>query len=299
MKLNIKEAIKKPWVKVSLGVIVFFGVFIIARSRSGGSASSSSSGVSDAQVQALAQEQMQQNALQAQQAAQVASINASASAQAEHDQTGLAAQKESDSTQLSLAGIQLQGLAQQLQAQMTMNSDALHTQVALANVTANQQTSLAQITANEQQHIADTQANVANHQSDNATTVAVTNSNNQANVAITQSNNSSGGGCFITTAVCQRDGKPDDCVELETLREFRDTYMRATPERAAMVDLYYAVAPTILDRIESYPADAQAEAFAILRTYVALAVKAAAMGDNERAARIYINMMGYAAGVTK
>lgn len=298
MAFNFKEAVKKPWMKVALGVILFFGIFIILRSRSG-SGATGSSGPSDAQVQALAQEQMQQNALEYQSSAQQASLAASAAAQAQHDQTGLAAQKESDATQLSLAGIQLQGLFKQLETQQTMNSDALSTQVALANVTANEQTGLAQITANQQGHLADLQADVANHQSDNATKVAVTNSNNQANVAITQSNNSSGGGCFITTAVCERDEKPDDCDELETLRTFRDTFMRATPERSAMVDLYYSVAPIILDRIEAFPDDAKSEVFAVLRTYVALAVKAASDGQNERAARIYINMMGYVSGVAK
>lgn len=301
MAFNFKEAIKKPWMKVALGAILFVGILIILKSRSGSGATTvSAGGPSDAQVQALAQEQMQQNALEYQSSAQQASLAASAAAQAQHDQTGLAAQKESDATQLSLAGIQLQGLFKQLETQANMNSDALHTQVSLANITANEQTGLAQITANQQSHLADLQANVANHQSDNATSVAITNSNNQANVAITQSNNSSGGGgCFITTAVCERDGKPDDCAELEVLRKFRDSYMLSDPERSKLVALYYATAPIILDRLDAFPTDARDEVFDVLRTYIKLAINALFNGDEARAARIYMNMMGYVAGVAK
>lgn len=57
-------------------------------------------------------------------------------------------------------------------------------------------------------------------------------------------------GCFITTAVCKNDGKPDNCSELETLRQFRDTYMKEKhPED---VELYYQIAPVICNRIDSF-----------------------------------------------
>ncbi len=57
-------------------------------------------------------------------------------------------------------------------------------------------------------------------------------------------------GCFITTAVCKNDGKPDNCNELETLRHFRDTYMKEKhPED---VELYYQIAPVICNRIDSF-----------------------------------------------
>lgn len=55
--------------------------------------------------------------------------------------------------------------------------------------------------------------------------------------------------CFITTAVCTYMGLGDDCKELETLRKFRDTYMKENhPEEVAQ---YYAEAPTIVDKINS------------------------------------------------
>lgn len=55
--------------------------------------------------------------------------------------------------------------------------------------------------------------------------------------------------CFITTAVCNHLGLPDDCKELETLRKFRDNYMKENhPEEIAQ---YYAEAPAIVDKINS------------------------------------------------
>ena len=36
--------------------------------------------------------------------------------------------------------------------------------------------------------------------------------------------------CFITTAVCEELGKPDDCEELTAFRAFRDGYLRACPD---------------------------------------------------------------------
>ena len=33
--------------------------------------------------------------------------------------------------------------------------------------------------------------------------------------------------CFITTAVCEEEGKPDDCEELTAFRAFRDGYLKS------------------------------------------------------------------------
>jgi hypothetical protein len=55
--------------------------------------------------------------------------------------------------------------------------------------------------------------------------------------------------CFITTAMCRHDEKPDDCDELETLRKFRDTYMMETQERIDKTQLYYRIAPVLVNKI--------------------------------------------------
>ena len=60
-------------------------------------------------------------------------------------------------------------------------------------------------------------------------------------------------GCFLTTACVEARGLPDDCHELQTLRAFRDGYMRALPEGEALVAQYYEIAPAIVARIKARP----------------------------------------------
>lgn len=58
-------------------------------------------------------------------------------------------------------------------------------------------------------------------------------------------------GCFLTTAVCGYIGLGDDCWELRTLRKFRDNYLMKTQVGRRQVDEYYAIAPIIVNRINS------------------------------------------------
>jgi hypothetical protein len=60
-----------------------------------------------------------------------------------------------------------------------------------------------------------------------------------------------GGGCFITTAICEHENLPDDCLDLTKLRLFRDDYMLSKPETAIMVQEYYDIAPKIVVALES------------------------------------------------
>lgn len=55
--------------------------------------------------------------------------------------------------------------------------------------------------------------------------------------------------CYITTAVCESQGKADDCYELELLRSYRDGYLLSTEDGQALVKEYYNIAPTIVNRI--------------------------------------------------
>ena len=53
--------------------------------------------------------------------------------------------------------------------------------------------------------------------------------------------------CFLTTAACQHRGLPDNCDELEAMRELRDVYGIANyPEE---IDEYYKVAPKIIEKV--------------------------------------------------
>ena len=54
------------------------------------------------------------------------------------------------------------------------------------------------------------------------------------------------GFCFVTTAVCEAEGKPDDCSELTAFRAFRDGWLARTEQGSAIIREYYNVAPTVV-----------------------------------------------------
>lgn len=55
--------------------------------------------------------------------------------------------------------------------------------------------------------------------------------------------------CFITTAVCQSEGKPDDCAELTAFRSFRDGWLTDNGGKALIAE-YYDIAPAIVNCID-------------------------------------------------
>ena len=57
-------------------------------------------------------------------------------------------------------------------------------------------------------------------------------------------------GCFLTSACVEAKGLADDCRELTILREFRDSYLKSTPEGASDICEYYHTAPAIVEKIK-------------------------------------------------
>lgn len=53
--------------------------------------------------------------------------------------------------------------------------------------------------------------------------------------------------CFITTAICEHLGQPDDCYELETLRMFRDSWL--SDNYPMSIVEYYRTAPQIVEKL--------------------------------------------------
>ena len=64
-----------------------------------------------------------------------------------------------------------------------------------------------------------------------------------------RNNQQNNGGCFVTTAVCDSFGKPDDCAELTAFRNFRDGWLTAQPDGQSLIAEYYSVAPKIVEKI--------------------------------------------------
>ncbi len=69
--------------------------------------------------------------------------------------------------------------------------------------------------------------------------------------------------CFITTATCAHEGKPDDCAELTAFRAFRDGWLAGHEGGQELIDLYYDIAPGIVACIDY--CDAPAERYEEIR----------------------------------
>lgn len=65
-----------------------------------------------------------------------------------------------------------------------------------------------------------------------------------------KSSGSSSSGCYLTTACVVSRGLPDDCVELQTLRAFRDNYLAILPNGRTEIDQYYQMAPSVVEAID-------------------------------------------------
>jgi hypothetical protein len=96
--------------------------------------------------------------------------------------------------------------------------------------------------------------------------------------------------CFITTAICKENNKPDDCIELETLRTFRDSFMMSDEIRKLDVYSYYNLAPKIVLLLNSevdslYPM--------LNHRWLQPAVSCVQNGDNKEAYELYTEMMHF------
>lgn len=99
--------------------------------------------------------------------------------------------------------------------------------------------------------------------------------------------------CFITTAVCEHLGKPDDCYELETLRKFRNDYMFQNSERWIDVYNYYCFAPKIVEVLATL-ADKNTIYARFNDTYIQPAIVAIENNDYEFAHKIYTRLFNEA-----
>nr|WP_294494383.1 CFI-box-CTERM domain-containing protein [uncultured Mediterraneibacter sp.] len=96
--------------------------------------------------------------------------------------------------------------------------------------------------------------------------------------------------CYITTAVCRSMNRPDDCYELETLRNYRDDYLIHTPGGREIVEEYYNVAPTIVKRINRQ-ADADKVYREIWGEYLNPCIRLIEEGRREECRKLYTEMV--------
>ena len=100
-------------------------------------------------------------------------------------------------------------------------------------------------------------------------------------------------GCFITTAAVKYMGEDDNSYVLNSLRNYRDSYMLVDPKLQEMVDEYYKTAPHIVEKLESH-FEAESVFTEIYSKYLLPAVEAIEQNDNVKVLSIYTNMYNYA-----
>ena len=61
----------------------------------------------------------------------------------------------------------------------------------------------------------------------------------------------SSGGCYLTTACVNVMGLPDNCLELNVLRDFRDKILSKTTQGRSAIKEYYRIAPQIVSAVDS------------------------------------------------
>ncbi len=98
----------------------------------------------------------------------------------------------------------------------------------------------------------------------------------------------SGIGCFLTTACCEHKGLPDDCYELQTMRKFRDCYLKKIPNGLEMISLYYEDAPAIVAAIRKHPK--KQEILDGMYRQVCKIVALIEKGENDKAVIAYLYM---------
>lgn len=101
-----------------------------------------------------------------------------------------------------------------------------------------------------------------------------------------------GGGCYITTAICEEYGKPDDCYELTQFRNFRDNWLLLQPDGKKLIERYYKTAPTIVNCINNQPN--RFEIYSYLKeNYLLKCLEFIENNENDKCKKLYTDMMEY------
>lgn len=95
--------------------------------------------------------------------------------------------------------------------------------------------------------------------------------------------------CYITTATCRYEGKPDDCAELTAFRAFRDGWLTEQGD-TALIEEYYDKAPGLVACLELCD-EAEPGYRHIREDYLVPCYEALQQGDNEACRSRYIQMV--------
>ena len=96
--------------------------------------------------------------------------------------------------------------------------------------------------------------------------------------------------CFITTATLQSLGKDDDCYELNTLRTFRDTYLKQVAPN--LIEEYYEIAPSMVTILDGRT-DKEHIYKSLYNNYLSSCLNLIEQGKYEETQELYIDMVKY------
>ena len=96
-------------------------------------------------------------------------------------------------------------------------------------------------------------------------------------------------GCYITTIVCNILGYPDNCDLLETLREFREKFLKQHQEYIGLLMEYDQIGPIISQHLEN-DIDSVIEANQVLNNFLLPTYQLIKLHDYEKAVNTYQQM---------
>ena len=96
--------------------------------------------------------------------------------------------------------------------------------------------------------------------------------------------------CYVTTAVCLSLGKDENCREIRMLKDYRDGFLSAQEDGPKLIDEYYDIAPTIVNRINKR-ADAKDTYKKIYQNYISPCIDLIDQEKYTDCKKLYMQMM--------
>jgi hypothetical protein len=123
----------------------------------------------------------------------------------------------------------------------------------------------------------------------NGLTVTVYYPNGRIKAVINPRNREEEDNCFITTACVHHYNLADNCYQLQTLRFFRDNYLKKQKKGNKLIKQYYSIAPTLVKFLNQH-SDKETlfrKIFHQINTACALIEKA----ENAKAKKLYVKVV--------
>lgn len=95
--------------------------------------------------------------------------------------------------------------------------------------------------------------------------------------------------CFITTACIRYYNLPDNCYQLQTLRSFRDKYLKNLKGGNELIQHYYFIAPTLVKLLNLHPD--KKNLFRNIFRQINFACALIERGENSKARNLYVKVV--------